>query len=308
MISWANLSNQTDVGIKGSVSNNTLRAYKSTLKTYERTICEMSKCMEDVPSAYPITEENIRNFLEYYRLKHSTTYPYLKQLLAGISYYFRSNNLPNLTLATSVVSYMNMLKRTMLKETPNAKVPVDKSMMQYLSSAIDQKNHHEVMIMTMCSMCFYGFLRISECCNLRNRDIWFDELERINIFIKNSKTDQEGRGVTVYVYKSETSYSAHFWLKMYLDGEKNLREFLFDIDPATFRRELKKLLNKIPISNEMIKKISSHSFRKGAAMCAARAGIQDCRIKAMGRWQSECYQRYTAVTMQDAAEAITKII
>ena len=308
-MNWENLSNQTNVGSKGAVSDSTIKTYNSAIKTYERTIKEMSQKMEGVPPDYPITEETIRNFIEYYRKNHiTTTYPYLKQLVAGISFFLRSNNLPNITLAPTVVYYMRALKREMTAENPNAKIPIDKEIMNSLAEAIDVKNKEEIMLMTMASLCFYGFLRISECCKLRNNDVWFDELDRINIYINNSKTDQNGNGVTVFIYRNDTKYSPHKWLNIYFDKRKIIQSKLFNICSADFRRRLKTLLSRLPISIELKLKISTHSFRKGAAMCASRAGVQDCRIKAMGRWKSECYQRYTAITMQDAAEAITKVI
>ena len=37
---------------------------------------------------------------------------------------------------------------------------------------------------------------------------------------------------------------------------------------------------------------SSHSFRIGAAIVAARNGIPDHLIQAMGRWTSNAYQLY----------------
>ena len=37
---------------------------------------------------------------------------------------------------------------------------------------------------------------------------------------------------------------------------------------------------------------SGHSFRLGAATSAASAHIPDHLIKILGRWSSDCYQRY----------------
>ena len=39
-------------------------------------------------------------------------------------------------------------------------------------------------------------------------------------------------------------------------------------------------------------KFYSHSFRIGAATTVAKAGIPSWLIKVLGRWSSDCYERY----------------
>ena len=39
-------------------------------------------------------------------------------------------------------------------------------------------------------------------------------------------------------------------------------------------------------------KYSGHSFRSGAATTAAKSNVPDHLIQTMGRWSSNCYQRY----------------
>lgn len=74
--------------------------------------------------------------------------------------------------------------------------------MNLLAENINTEIYEDVRFMTMSSLCFYGFLRISECCDLLKEDVFIDEVGRLNIKIKVSKTDQNGQSVVVYVYES----------------------------------------------------------------------------------------------------------
>ncbi|CAF1245868.1 unnamed protein product [Didymodactylos carnosus] len=53
---------------------------------------------------------------------------------------------------------------------------------------------------------------------------------------------------------------------------------------------------------------SGHSFRIGAATSAARARVPTYLIKLLGRWSTESYRRYFAVSPSCVIEALRKII
>ena len=74
-------------------------------------------------------------------------------------------------------------------------------------------------------------------------------------------------------------------------------DLIFNITDRSVRYNPKKQLTKLGINST---NFSTHSFRKGAAHQAAKAKINDCQIKAMGRWLSNCYQTYTSVLMVEA--------
>ena len=75
----------------------------------------------------------------------------------------------------------------------------------------------------------------------------------------------------------------------------------------TFREFLSKKIA-LFVSKDKVNQYSTHSLRKGATYTVALKGVQDCQIKKMGRWKSNCYQVYTAVTNQEAGEKVTSMI
>ena len=77
------------------------------------------------------------------------------------------------------------------------------------------------------------------------------------------------------------------------------------------QQSFKKRIDNYPkniATTDNIAKNSGHSFRRGGPAMSALNGVQDCQIKAHGRWTSHIYTRYTAVQMKEAGEKVTKRI
>ena len=69
-----------------SISQNTKKNYDKMLRRYQTIVL----LIPNFPPAYPLTEGEIRAFLEYYRITYpKTTIGYLRQFIAGFSYYLR---------------------------------------------------------------------------------------------------------------------------------------------------------------------------------------------------------------------------
>ena len=148
--------------------------------------------------------------------------------------------------------------------SPNAKDPISTQTMQIMAENARTKD--DIMInvggtkMTISSLCFYGFLRISECLSLDLNDVKITD-DVLTVFIKQSKTDQDGHGVPVYIQKNDTMYSPHKWLPKYLEQSvSNIK--LFQISIRGFRSKLIEYLKKIGVETT---KLSTHSFKKGGA-------------------------------------------
>ena len=87
------------------------------------------------------------------------------------------------------------------------------------------------------------------------------------------------------------------WLPMprYVHARTDLREPFFIDDEGNaltrkfFIAKLKLLLTHVGLDQNLY---NGHSFRIGAATSAANSNVADHLIQTLGRWSSNCYNRY----------------
>lgn len=153
------------------------------------------------------------------------------------------------------------------------------------------------------TLAFFAALRISEFTaasknvnsNLKRSDIYFSN-NSLKIHIFKSKTDQLGKGTWIDLHPIPSSNICP--LKMVSDY-LSIRPYHFtnffihsDFSPLTkyqFNSILKKCLLALGLHQY---KLTSHSFRIGAATEAARLGLSAALIKKIGRWESERFCIY----------------
>ena len=125
-------------------------------------------------------------------------------------------------------------------------------------------------------------------------DVWFDPSGSIRLLIKSSKTDPFRRGVLLSIGPSGNSLCPVSALRHYLQlrgfapGPLFVSSLGCPLSPFLVNSWLRSILATVGISGHY----SSHSFRIGAATCAAAAGVPDHLIKTLGRWSSNAYQLY----------------
>ena len=124
--------------------------------------------------------------------------------------------------------------------------------------------------------------------------------ENLALHIKQSKTDQKGRGVLSYTGHSSHAVYAACAVKSNLHLQKQRSDWVAS-DPlfrltsgsAMTRRNLadfvSSLLRLLGMDPQFY---SGHSFRIGGAISASVAGLNDYENKLIGRWSSDCYKRY----------------
>ena len=113
--------------------------------------------------------------------------------------------------------------------------------------------------------------------------------------VKRSKTDPFARGMTLYIGPATPQYCPVVAMVEYSSRSKPpllqpLFRFMSALTRRRFTAKLRALLQLSGVSN--VAEYSGHSFRIGAATTAVANGVPVWKIRAMGRWQSDCVLRY----------------
>lgn len=155
---------------------------------------------------------------------------------------------------------------------------------------------------------YFGFLRVSEFTvpsansfspsdHLTLQDLTLDFLsspETLRVQIKVSKTDTFRKGTFIHIGLGKYPLCAIRAVVSYLSvpGDSPGPFLLFQSGQPLSRQLLTSWLRQIVASAGLPGNFSSHSFRIGAATVAARQGIPDHLIQALGRWTSNAYRLY----------------
>ncbi|KAM9296619.1 uncharacterized protein PAF06_017531 [Gastrophryne carolinensis] len=134
------------------------------------------------------------------------------------------------------------------------------------------------------SLAFFGALRVGELVSPSKRvpgGLGFDDTvtsdEGVVIRIRRSKTDQRGRGVSMFLGRLRQCDSCPV---------ATIEEFLGRFQ---FLAVFRKCLGEMGLASS---EYGTHSFRIGAATEAARLGLPDDIIKKLGRWESALFRWY----------------
>ena len=130
------------------------------------------------------------------------------------------------------------------------------------------------------------------------------------IRIKASKTDLFRKGCYVHIGKGKFPLCAIRSLLAYLSlrGNDPGPLFLFHDGRPLTRAILSSWLRDILASVGIHGKFSSHSFRIGAATVAARNGIPDHQIQALGHWTSTAYLSYIRIPADSLSQLLMQLV
>ena len=192
------------------------------------------------------------------------------------------------------------------------RLPITDSLLLVIHRALDLKFFYHCTFWAACMLGYFGFLCAAEftvpnlasfspASHLSVADIAVDSLQSpacLHVWIKASKTYLFRQGCHIHIGLGRTplcavqALLAHFSLRGNVPGPL----FLLANGQPLSRLILTDWLQQIFSTAGIEGNFSSHSFCIGAATVAARNGIPDHQIQALGCWTSNTYQLFEALT------------
>ena len=295
-----------------SVASSTKQTYSSGEKRFVE-FCHLFKRIP-VQQCLPATESLLSEFAVY--LARTIKYSSIKNYLAAVRHYHICQGFQlNFQKMKHLQLVLRGIKRSQGDQI-RIRLPITIHHLQLfhmLLSIPATQNYDSLMLWAAMTLAFFGFLRLGELtCNSKfNPDIHLtaDNVSfsfnqsmhkpiSMTILIKESKTDLFRVGQTITIGASSSTLCPVLAMKQYLSRRKLLSGPLFIHDSGkplteqTITNETRSLLTKLGFNAALY---AGHSYRIGAATTAASAKLPSWLIKTLGRWSSDCYERYIKI-------------
>ena len=294
-----NLELETIKNLRNSKSTNTLRAYQSDYNDFS-LFCSKNG-FQVMPTQPKILALYITHLASY--SKYST----LKRRLASISIIHKTKGHYIDTKHPIIVENLMGIKRTN-GSNQKGKKPLLINDLKLLIKAIDkskEKNIRKIRDKAIVLIGFSGGFRRSELVDIEYTDIEFVE-EGVKIFVKRSKTDQSGEGMTKAIpYFDNINFCPVKALNKWV-VEAELKEGkIFNISDKNVALIIKKYANHAGLDAH---RYAGHSLRSGFATSTAESGAEERNIMAMtGHKSTEMVRRYIREANLFKNNALNKI-
>ena len=274
---------ETLKNLKSSKAANTLRAYEADYKDFGRF------CIKHGFKPLPTEPKIVALYLTH--LSQTSKFSTLKRRLASISVIHRLSGHYIDTKHPLITENLMGIKRKK-GSYQKAKKPILINDLKLIVNVIDkdQNEKRKTKNRALILVGFAGGFRRSELVAIQFEDIDFVP-EGVKIFIKRSKTDQSGEGMTKGIpYFSNSDYCPVISLKSWLEKSQIKSGKIFDISDKSVALTIKKYT---AIAGLDSNKYSGHSLRSGFATSAADFGAEERSIMAMtGHKTSQMVRRY----------------
>ncbi len=289
---------ETLKNLKSSKANNTLRAYKADFKDFALF------CQQNGLNSMPSEPKIITLYLTH--LSKSSKYSTLKRRLASISVIHRLNGHYLDTKHPVITENLLGIKR--VKGTyQKAKKPILINDLKAIINAInkDKNQINRSKNKALLLVGFAGGFRRSELVAIFLDDVEFVP-EGVKIFVRRSKTDQSGEGMTKGIpYFSSPDYCPVISLKDWIQEGKINSGKIFDMSDKNVALTIKKYA---AIAGLDQNKYSGHSLRSGFATSTAELGAEERSIMAMtGHKTTQMVRRYIKEANLFKNNALNKI-
>ena len=274
---------ETLKNLQTSKALNTMRAYKADYKDFALF------CLKHGFKSMPSEPKIVSLYLTH--LSQTSKFSTLKRRLASISVIHKLSGHYIDTKHPMITENLMGIKRT-IGSHQKAKKPILINELKLIINAIDKDKNikRRLKNRTLILVGFAGGFRRSELVAIHYEDIDFVN-EGVKIFVKKSKTDQSGEGMTKAIpYFSNLNYCPVTSLKKWTEETKIKSGKIFDISDKSVALTIKKYVGIAGLDSN---KYSGHSLRSGFATSTAEQGAEERSIMAMtGHKTSQMVRRY----------------
>lgn len=315
--------NSVSYYISRGVSSTTLKAYNSAWSLFT------AFCLAFQITLFPILVSTVCAFLIHNYQSRNLKICTIRKLLAGIQFHARLHDpdYPSLFSTPSI----RLLLKGISKDTQKAvdkRLPITISVLKKLIDILRNglfSAYINKLLEAVFLTAFYGFMRPGEFTTGSQsfdpaRDLTLSDVSfspcHFTVFLKHSKTDVSGKGVSITISKSNCNYCPFTSMVRYLKVRPTRHKFSplfmlpngFPITKEWFRIHLSAVSERCGLSSRLY---TGHSFRIGAATSAAGCGIPTSSIKLLGRWSSRAFESYIrpdSKTILDAQQVFSSSI
>ena len=207
------------------------------------------------------------------------------------------------------------------------RLPITPALLDKLCAHWEEARHPDKLVLwAMSTLCFAGFLRLGELLpssenqltsnsgGIKWGDVAVDDPRNpsmVKVHLRVSKCDQFGRGVDVYIGKTNplrcpvVAVVSYMTTRGQQSGPFFHRQLGKPFTKPQFVAEVKKALTAAGLDQS---EFSDHSFWIGAATAAAQAGIPDSAIQTLGRWSSAAFLSYIRTPRQKLASLTSSVM
>lgn len=278
------LLKQTLKRIEGAYATSTIRAYQSNFEKFIRY------CSENYRSALPANDETVANYIQYLT-KAGLKSASIRIAIAAITTMHKLNGLDDPVQKTLVKIEMRRMHRLLSRASHQA-YGITSTLLKKMINTTDSSNlglrNRALLMIAYDTMC-----RRSEIISLRIEDLRHTEIDGVpnySIILRKSKTDQDAIGKHLHL-SSQTANTLKAWLARLNENHGPIFRGITvsgkisnGLSEGQINRIYKSLARAAKLDQEIIRGISGHSIRVGAAQDLVCSGASLTLLMSKGRW------------------------
>lgn len=298
-----------------AVARSTWAHYKSA----ERMLAAYCK-EKSLPLELPVVESTVVGFVHWLGFTKGVKSGTISGYLAGIRMLHIRKGIPAPDLRSDLLKLIVKGKKNMetadkLRSAPLERGPVTPEIMRILKNRIkswDVPAMDRLTVWAICATLFHGCFRAGELLaktvsvfdpsyTLLRSDVgkWEDSngvTQAFQFVIKAPKEDRIGKAQVLDVYRTDSAIcpvrACEKWFRGSAGSDLAQPAFRLASGEPVTTKKLNRMLACLLGPVLPGQKISSHSFRIGAASRMGALGLSDTEIKAAGKWSSRAFEGY----------------